>query len=206
LYKFAKQAVFGEGRRASAIVFIGKQPGDEEDRQGRPFVGPAGRLLDRAFEDAGIDRGAVYVTNAVKHFKFEERGKRRIHKKPNGTELKACRPWLEAEVAAIRPKILVCLGATAAQAVFGPGWRVTEERGRFVEHPWAPHATSTVHPSSILRAPPPGAAPLGIPTFRRGPEKSACPAGGVSPRLNLRRDLSPRRPIGQNIFHLRSDS
>jgi DNA polymerase len=156
LYKFAKQAVFGEGRRASAIVFIGKQPGDEEDRQGRPFVGPAGRLLDRAFEDAGIDRGAVYVTNAVKHFKFEERGKRRIHKKPNGTELKACRPWLEAEVAAIRPKILVCLGATAAQAVFGPGWRVTEERGRFVEHPWAPHATSTVHPSSILRAPTPG--------------------------------------------------
>jgi uracil-DNA glycosylase len=153
LYKHATQAVFGEGPQTSSIVFIGEQPGDQEDRQGKPFVGPAGRLFDRALSDAGIDRLGVYVTNAVKHFKFEERGKRRIHKKPNGTELKACRPWLEAEVALIRPSIIVCLGATAAQSVFGPEWRVTKERGRFVEHPWAPHATSTIHPSAILRAP-----------------------------------------------------
>lgn len=153
LYKHATQAVFGEGPQTSSIVFIGEQPGDEEDRQGKPFVGPAGRLFDRALHDAGIERAAVYVTNAVKHFKFEERGKRRIHKKPNGTELKACRPWLEAEVALIRPSILVCLGGTAAQSVFGPEWRVTKERGRFVEHPWASHATSTIHPSAILRAP-----------------------------------------------------
>ena len=153
LYKYATQAVLGEGRKSSSIVFIGEQPGDEEDQQGKPFVGPAGRVLDRALRDAGIDRREVYVTNAVKHFKFEERGKRRIHKKPNGTELKACRPWLEAEIALIRPSIIVCLGATAAQSVFGPAWRVTKERGRFVEHPWAPHATSTIHPSAILRAP-----------------------------------------------------
>jgi uracil-DNA glycosylase family protein len=153
LYKHATQAVCGEGPQTSSIVFIGEQPGDEEDRQGKPLVGPAGRLLDRALSDVGIDRLAVYVTNAVRHFKFEERGKRRIHKKPNGTELKACRPWLEAEVALIRPSIIVCLGAIAAQSVFGPKWRVTKERGRFVEHPWAPHATSTIHPSAILRAP-----------------------------------------------------
>ncbi len=153
LYLHATQAVCGEGPRSAPIVLIGEQPGDEEDRQGHPFVGPAGRLLDRALGDAGIDRGSIYVTNAVKHFKFEERGKRRLHKKPNGTEVRACRPWLEAEMALIRPSILVCLGATAAQAVFGPAWRVTKERGRFVEHPWARHATSTIHPSAILRAP-----------------------------------------------------
>jgi uracil-DNA glycosylase family protein len=153
LYKFATQAVLGEGKRSAAIVLIGEQPGDEEDRKGRPFVGPAGRILDRALADAGIDRNAVYVTNAVKHFKFEERGKRRIHKKPNGLELRACRPWLEAEMGVIKPSILVCLGATAAQTVFGPSWRVTKERGRFVAHPWAPQATSTIHPSAILRAP-----------------------------------------------------
>jgi uracil-DNA glycosylase family protein len=134
LYRHATQAVAGEGPPAATIVFIGEQPGDEEDRQGRPFVGPAGRLLDRALQDAGIDRADVYVTNAVKHFKFEERGKRRIHKKPSAAESKACRPWLEAEVTAIRPKILVCLGATAAQSVFGPEYRVTKERGQFVTH------------------------------------------------------------------------
>jgi DNA polymerase len=110
-------------------------------------------LFDRALKDAGIDRSVVYITNAVKHFKFEERGKRRIHKKPTGSESKACRPWLEAELAAIRPDIIVCLGATAAQSVFGPDYRLTKERGQFVEHPWAPHATSTIHPSAILRAP-----------------------------------------------------
>jgi DNA polymerase len=153
LYKYATQAVMGEGPKSSTIVFVGEQPGDEEDRRGHPFVGPAGRLFDRALADAGIDRATVYVTNAVKHFKFEERGKRRIHKKPGAAEVSACKPWLEAELMAIQPSILVCLGATAAQSVFGPAWRVTKERGRFVEHRWALHATSTIHPSAILRAP-----------------------------------------------------
>jgi uracil-DNA glycosylase family protein len=152
LYRRATQAVFGEGKRSSLVVFIGEQPGNEEDREGRPFVGPAGRLLDRAFEDAGIDRTTVYVTNAVKHFKFEERGKRHIHKKPEASEIRACRFWLEAELELIRPAILVCLGATAAQSVFGAKHRVTRDRGIFIEHAWAPHATSTIHPSAILRA------------------------------------------------------
>jgi uracil-DNA glycosylase family protein len=153
LYKHASQAVFGEGPKTSSIVLIGEQPGDEEDRQGHPFVGPSGHLLDRALADAGIDRSTIYVTNAVKHFKFEERGKRRIHKKPNGTEMKACRPWLEAEITLIKPAIIVCLGATAAQSVFGSDYRVTKERGKFVAHSWAKHATSTIHPSAVLRAP-----------------------------------------------------
>jgi uracil-DNA glycosylase len=153
LYRHAIQAVAGEGPPSASIVFVGEQPGDEEDRQGRPFVGPAGRLFDRALQEAGIDRSTVYVTNAVKHFKFEERGKRRIHKKPSAGESKACRPWLEAELAAISPKILVCLGATAAQSVFGSDYRVTKDRGQFVKHAWAPQATSTIHPSAILRAP-----------------------------------------------------
>jgi DNA polymerase len=153
LYRYATQAVAGEGPQSSAIVFVGEQPGNEEDLLGRPFVGPAGRLFDRALEEAGIDRSAVYITNAVKHFKFEERGKRRLHKKPGGLELNACRPWLEAELAVIRPKILVCLGATAAQSVFGREYRLTKERGQFVTHQWAPRATSTIHPSAILRAP-----------------------------------------------------
>lgn len=153
LYRHATQAVGGEGKQTSRVVFIGEQPGDEEDRKGRPFVGPAGRLLDRALEEAGIERSAVYVTNAVKHFKFEERGKRRIHKKPSISEWRACRPWLEAEIATIRPEIIVCLGATAAQSVFGAAYRVTKERGLFITHSWAPQATSTIHPSAILRAP-----------------------------------------------------
>jgi uracil-DNA glycosylase family protein len=135
------------------VVFIGEQPGDEEDRLGRPFVGPAGRLLDRALEEAGIDRSGVFITNAVKHFKFEQRGKRRIHKKPSVAETMACQPWLEAELAVIRPQLIVCLGATAARSVFGPDYRVTKERNRIVEHRWAPQATSTIHPSAILRAP-----------------------------------------------------
>jgi uracil-DNA glycosylase family protein len=143
----------GEGPAAASIVFIGEQPGDEEDRTGRPFVGPAGRLFDRALEEAGLERSTVYVTNAVRHFKFEERGKRRIHKKPSASESTACRPWLEAEIAAIRPDMIVCLGATAAQSVFGSDYRVTKQRGQFVKHPWAPQATSTIHPSAILRAP-----------------------------------------------------
>jgi DNA polymerase len=129
------------------------QPGNDEDLAGRPFVGPAGKLFDRALEEAGIDRSSTYVTNAVKHFKFEERGKRRIHKKPTSPEVRACRAWLEEEVALVKPEILVCLGATAAQSVFGPSYRVTRQRGEFVEHPWARQATSTIHPSAILRAP-----------------------------------------------------
>jgi len=153
LYRNATQAVAGEGPRTSRVVFVGEQPGDEEDKTGRPFVGPAGRLFDKALEEAGIERAAVFVTNAVKHFKFEERGKRRIHKKPSYGEAMACRPWLEAELRLIRPEILVCLGATAAQSVFGPEYRVTRERGKLIQHEWAPQATSTVHPSAILRAP-----------------------------------------------------
>jgi uracil-DNA glycosylase len=153
LYACATQAVFGEGPNSAEIVFIGEQPGDEEDRQGHPFVGPSGKLLDRALIEAGIDRSLVYVTNAVKHFKFEERGKRRLHKKPNGPEIRACRPWLEAEINLIQPQIIVCLGATAAQSIFGAAYRLTKERGQFVRNSWAPHVTSTVHPSAILRTP-----------------------------------------------------
>jgi uracil-DNA glycosylase len=153
LYACATQAVFGEGPNSAEIVLIGEQPGDEEDRQGHPFVGPSGKLLDRALVEAGIDRSTVYVTNAVKHFKFEERGKWRLHKKPNGLEIRACRPWLEAELNLIQPEIVVCLGATAAQTIFGSTYRLTKERGQFVQNSWAPHVTSTVHPSAILRAP-----------------------------------------------------
>ena len=153
LYRYATQTVFGEGPTSSKIVVIGEQPGDVEDRQGHPFVGPAGKLLDRALVEAGIERSRVYVTNAVKHFKFEERGKRRLHKKPGAQEIRACRPWLEAEISLIKPNVIVCLGATAAQSLLGSGYRLTVERGRFVEHPWAPHVTSTIHPSAILRAP-----------------------------------------------------
>jgi DNA polymerase len=152
LYARATQAVFGEGPNSAEIVLIGEQPGDEEDRQGHPFVGPSGKLLDRALVDAGIDRSSLYVTNAVKHFKFEERGKRRLHKKPSGVEIRACQPWLEAEINLIQPRI-VCLGATAAQTIFGSTYRLTKERGQFVQNSWAPHVTSTVHPSAILRAP-----------------------------------------------------
>jgi uracil-DNA glycosylase len=153
LYKNATQAVFGEGPRSARIVFIGEQPGDEEDLKGQPFVGPAGRLFDRALQDAGIDRSEVYVTNSVKHFRFEERGKRRLHKKPRQSQIDACSPWLKAELEIVRPKVLVCLGATAARALFGPLYKLTKERGRWTPHPWAADATSTVHPSSLLRIP-----------------------------------------------------
>ncbi|MGA2880705.1 MAG: UdgX family uracil-DNA binding protein [Bryobacteraceae bacterium] len=153
LYAHATQAVFGEGPKSAEIVLIGEQPGDEEDRQGHPFVGPSGKLLDRALVAAEIDRSLVYVTNAVKHFKFEERGKRRLHKKPNGLEIRACRPWLEAEIHLLQPQIIVCLGATAAQTIFGSTYRLTKERGKFVQNAWARYVTSTVHPSAILRAP-----------------------------------------------------
>jgi uracil-DNA glycosylase family protein len=153
LYKRATQTVFGEGARKPRILFVGEQPGDQEDRQGHPFVGPAGKLLDTALGQAGIDRSTTYVTNAVKHFKWEPRGKRRIHKKPNGAEIAACRPWLETEIALLRPQVVVCLGATAAQTLLGRKFRVTQSRGELLESTLAPHVMATVHPSSILRAP-----------------------------------------------------
>ena len=152
LYLRATQGVFGEGARAAEVMLVGEQPGDAEDREGRPFVGPAGRLLDRALEDAGIDRSATYVTNVVKHFKWQGRGKRRIHQKPNWTEMTACRPWLDAELEVVQPRVLVCLGATAAQALLGRQFRVTQSRGQLVDSPLANVVTATVHPSAILRA------------------------------------------------------
>jgi DNA polymerase len=153
LYLRGTQTVFGEGPSRAKIMFVGEQPGDAEDTAGHPFVGPAGRLLDQALEEAGIDRREVYVTNVVKHFKWEPRGKRRIHAKPNASEVGACRPWLETEIALVKPRTLVCLGATAAQALLGKSFRVSTERGARVSSPLAPIVIATVHPSSILRAP-----------------------------------------------------
>ena len=152
LYKRGTQTVFGEGPKRANIMFVGEQPGDAEDLAGHPFVGPAGKLLDRALEEAGIDRRVVYVTNVVKHFKWEPRGKRRIHAKPNGGEISACRPWLETEITLLQPRMLVCLGSTAAQALLGKTFKVSQRRGEFVESSLAPLVTATVHPSSILRA------------------------------------------------------
>jgi uracil-DNA glycosylase len=146
------QTVFGEGPAKADVMFVGEQPGDQEDLAGRPFVGPAGRLLDGALVEVGIDRSKVYVTNAVKHFKWEPRGKRRIHAKPNWTEMTACRPWLEAEISLLRPRVLVCLGATAAQSLLGKDFRVSRSRGELIPSPLAEYVTATVHPSSILRA------------------------------------------------------
>src|SRR5262245_1553398 len=153
LWKRGTQTVFGEGPRSAEVMLIGEQPGNDEDLQGRPFVGPAGKLLDRALEEAGIDREKVYVTNVVKHFKWEPRGKRRIHKKPSAREIAACRPWLDAEITTVKPKVIVCLGASAAQALLGAQFRVSRQRGEFVDSTLAPHVAATVHPSSILRAP-----------------------------------------------------
>jgi uracil-DNA glycosylase family protein len=153
LWKTGTQTVFGEGLTKAEIVFVGEQPGDREDREGRPFVGPAGRVLDDALAEVGIDRRLAYVTNAVKHFKWEGRGKRRIHQKPNAEELAACRPWLDAELSVLHPRVLVALGATAAQSLLGRSFRVTKERGVPVESDLAPNVLATVHPSSILRAP-----------------------------------------------------
>jgi uracil-DNA glycosylase len=153
LWKTGTQTVFGEGKQRSTVMFIGEQPGNSEDLEGRPFVGPAGGLLDKALEEAGIDRSQVYVTNVVKHFKWEPRGKRRIHKKPNALEITACRPWLEAEIAVVKPRAIICLGSTAAQAVIDPKFKVSIQRGTFVKSPLAEFVTATVHPSSILRAP-----------------------------------------------------
>jgi uracil-DNA glycosylase family protein len=153
LYKRGTQTVFGEGPKRATLMLVGEQPGDAEDLAGHPFVGPAGKLLDRALEQAGINREAVYVTNVVKHFKWEPRGKRRIHAKPNAGEISACRPWLETEIALIGPRALVCLGATAAQALLGKSFKVSKQRGEFVPSSLAPLVMATVHPSSILRAP-----------------------------------------------------
>ena len=153
LYARGTQTVFGDGPRKAQIMMVGEQPGDAEDVAGHPFVGPAGKLLDTALADAGIDRRLVYVTNVVKHFKWESRGKRRIHAKPNAAEIAACRPWLETEIALVKPRVLVCLGATAAQALIGKAFKVSQRRGQFVASTLAPLVTATVHPSSILRAP-----------------------------------------------------
>jgi uracil-DNA glycosylase family protein len=153
LRKNATQTVFGEGRRTAKVVFVGEQPGDKEDVAGKPFVGPAGRVLDEALEAAGIDRETVYVTNAVKHFKWRPAGKRRLHEKPNRTEIAACRLWLDAEIGILKPQVVVCLGATAAQALIAPTFKVTQQRGKLIPSTVAPHVMATVHPSSILRAP-----------------------------------------------------
>lgn len=153
LWRRGTQTVFGEGPARPRVVCVGEQPGDREDRAGRPFVGPAGRLLDEALERVGIARDGVWVTNAVKHFKWRERGKRRIHEKPSPNEVRACRPWLLAEIAALQPDLVVCLGATAAQSLLGPRFRVTKDRGRVVGAPGLPPIVATVHPSSLLRAP-----------------------------------------------------
>src|SRR5687767_12277878 len=153
LWKKGTQTVFGEGSRRSNVLFVGEQPGNEEDLTGKPFVGPAGKLFDNALDEAGLDRKQTYVTNVVKHFKWEPRGKRRIHKKPNAVEIAACRPWLEAEIAVVKPEVIVALGATAAQALLGPKFRVTKQRGELFESTLAPYVMATVHPSSILRAP-----------------------------------------------------
>jgi uracil-DNA glycosylase len=152
LWETGTQTVFGEGSPAAELVLVGEQPGDEEDKAGRPFVGPAGRLLDQALEEAGIDRKLAYVTNVVKHFKWQARGKRRIHQKPNAAEIAACRPWLDAELGLLNPKVLVCLGATAAQALLGRQFRVSKDRGVPVESDLAPVVMATVHPSAILRS------------------------------------------------------
>src|SRR4051812_15197818 len=153
LYKTATQVVFGAGPRGAHVMFVGEQPGDQEDRQGEPFVGPAGAMLDKALEDAGLPRRDVYVTNAVKHFKWEPRGKRRIHKKPRASEIKACRPWLEAELRAVKPQVVVCLGATAAQSMLGAQFKLMQNRGKVVVSPLAERVVATIHPSAVLRAP-----------------------------------------------------
>lgn len=153
LYARATQVVFGEGPTDARVVFVGEQPGDEEDRGGHPFIGPAGRLLSKAMLDAGLERERVYVTNAVKHFKWIERGKRRIHAKPNGIEILACKPWLEAELDVLKPEVVVALGATAAQSLLGREFRLTKHRGEFFPHAWAKQAMATIHPSAILRMP-----------------------------------------------------
>src|SRR4051812_41564854 len=153
LWKIGTQTVFGEGGSGVRVMLVGEQPGDQEDLRGRPFVGPAGKLLDKALQEAGLDRQEIYVTNAVKHFKWEPRGKRRFHKRPNSMEITACKPWIEAEIDVLKPEVIVCLGATAAQALLGRQFKVSIQRGTWVQSPLAPFVMATVHPSSLLRAP-----------------------------------------------------
>jgi uracil-DNA glycosylase len=153
LYRNATQTVFGEGARSAKVIFVGEVPGDQEDLQGKPFVGPAGTLLDQAIVDAGLSRDEVYITNAVKHFRWEPRGKRRLHKKPSSRQIAACRPWLEAELAVIKPLVVVCLGATAAQSLIGKAFRISQQRGEFVVTSWSEWTMATHHPSAVLRAP-----------------------------------------------------
>jgi DNA polymerase len=153
LYRHATQAVLGEGRRRSQIMLVGEQPGDQEDLQGHPFVGPAGAMLDKALEQAGLPRSAVFLTNAVKHFKWEPRGKRRIHQKPRISEIRACRPWLEAELRIVKPLVVVCLGAVAAQAIFGSQFKLMQQRGRVLQSSVSPRTLATIHPAAVLRAP-----------------------------------------------------
>jgi DNA polymerase len=173
LWQHATQTVFGEGRPNAEVMFVGEQPGNDEDLAGRPFVGPAGKLLAKALEEAGIARDRAYVTNVVKHFKWEPRGKRRIHAKPNAEEIGACRPWLDSEIAVVHPRAIVCLGATAAKALLGPSFKVSTERGKFVPSELAPLVTATVHPSSILRAPDPVARREAMRAFVRDLKKIA---------------------------------
>jgi uracil-DNA glycosylase len=165
LWKTGTQTVFGEGLKKADVMLVGEQPGDKEDLEGRPFVGPAGKLLDKALDEAGISRDNAYVTNVVKHFKWEARGKRRIHKKPNMAEITACKPWLEAELDVVKPKAVVCLGSTAAQALLGRDFKVSRQRGELVDSDMAPLVTATVHPSSILRAPDEAAREQGMREF-----------------------------------------
>lgn len=153
LWKTGTQTVFGEGSLQAKVLFLGEQPGNDEDLEGKPFVGPAGKVLDKALSEAGINRDEVYVTNVVKHFKWEPKGKRRIHKKPNAREIAACRPWLDAELDLLKPEVVVCLGATAAQTLIGKDFKVSQQRGKMIDSTLAKHVTATVHPSSILRAP-----------------------------------------------------
>jgi DNA polymerase len=175
LWTLGTQTVFGEGPRQAEVMFVGEQPGDQEDRAGRPFVGPAGKLLDRALDEAGIDRETVYVTNVVKHFKWErgEKGPRRIHKKPNDAEIRACRPWLDAEITLVRPHTIIALGATAAQAILGKQFRVTKDRGKPMPSPLAEAVFATVHPSAVLRAPDPQARALAEQQFMADVKKVA---------------------------------
>jgi DNA polymerase len=186
LYRDATQTVFGEGAAEAEVMLVGEQPGDGEDRAGRPFVGPAGRMLDQALEEAGIERRLAYVTNVVKHFKFERRGKLRLHKKPNAEQVHACFPWLEAELQVVQPRVLVLLGATAAQALLGSSFRVSRQRGEFLDSDLAPQVLATVHPSSILRAPDEEARALAYKGFVADlavvAEERATKAGGSAPR------------------------
>ena len=178
--EMASQSVIGEGKLKARLMLVGEQPGDEEDRRGEPFVGPAGRLLDRALEAAGVDRTTLYVTNAVKHFKWEPRGKRRLHKTPAQREIEACRPWLEAEIAAVHPEVICCLGATAAKALLGPDFRVSLSRGKLVKSPYAPRVFATLHPSAVLRV--------------RGAAERAAAFKSLVRDLALMRSTAPARP------------